>query len=348
MAAIDQIVQVQISQQTQAVPQAGFGIPLIIGTSNRIGSDYIRYYSSTAGMLTDGFLTSDPEYIYAQKAFSQALSPELVGIGKRTGGAMATDLQNIINQNNLWYGLVLTDNSDADILAAAAFIETVKKIMVVASSDAAIPTNSGVDLASQLKGFGYKRSALMYSATQASLGMDAAWVGGLLPTVPGSVTWKFKQLVGISPDTFTDTARTYCIGVPGVPGKNVNIYETVGGVNITEEGTMAGGQFIDQTIGIDWLESTLQTNVFSNLVNLPKVPYTDQGVSVIEAAVRAALLEGIKNDLIDGASPFTVTAPLVLDVPVNDRAERLLPDVKFSCRLAGALHFVQINGVVTV
>lgn len=348
MSAINQIVQVQISQQTQAVPQAGFGIPLIIGTSNRIGSDFIRYYSSTAGMLSDGFLTSDPEYIYASKAFSQALAPQLVGIGKRTGGSMATDLQNIINQSNLWYALVLTDNTDADILAAAAFIETVQKIMVVASGDAAIPTSATNDLATTLKNLGYKRTALMYSASQASLGMDAAWVGGMLPTTPGAATWKFKQLVGISPDTFTDSQRTILIGVPGAPGKNVNIYETVGGVNITEEGFMVGGQFIDVTIGIDWLVSTIQTNVFSSLVNLPKIPYTDQGVAVVEAQIRASLLEGITNGLIDGNTAFSVNAPLVLNVPFNDRAERLLPDVTFNCRLAGALHFIQIQGVVTV
>lgn len=439
MSAIDQIVDITITQQTQAVPQAGFGIPLIVGPTGFDNSDVIRYYSSASAMLDDGFTTSDLEYKYAVKAFSQDLSPELVGIGKRTtavkqvdtitptavntthyivtidavpydylsdsdatvseivaglialinadanvavvatgsttliltaknfgagftttvnanqalvhttaNNGIVNDLQAIINASNLWYGLAICSNQDYDILQAAAYIETLTKIFIGVSADAAIPTTATSDIATELKGLGYKRTALMYTAASEALGMEAAWLGGQLPQTPGASTWKFKQLIGIDPDTFTDTQRTILIGVPGVPGKNVNIYETVGGVNITEEGWMVGGQFIDITVGLDWLESTMQTNVFSLLVQSPKIPYTDLGAAVIQNAVLQTLKQGVSNGLIDGASPIEVTVPAVLDVPTNDRAERLLPNVTFSCRLAGAFHFIQINGTVTV
>lgn len=344
---LDAIVQVTITQQTQAVQQASFSIPLIIGTSNRF-VDLIRYYTGTAGMLSDGFLITDPEYIYASKAFSQAISPKQVGIGKYTNsGSLVTDIQAIQGVSDLWYGLSVTSNLAADIEAVAAYIETQLKVFVGASSDAAIITSSSVDVASVLKGLAYKRSALLYSA-QANKGPDAAWLGGQLPQVPGASTWKFKQLVGITPDIFTATQRNYAIGVPGTPGKNCNIYETVGGVGITEEGTMAGGQFIDLTVGIDWLTSTMKTNVFSLLVNALKIPYTDQGAAIIQNGVFQTLRQGVANGLIDGSSPITVTVPSVLSVSTTLRAERVLPNVNFSCRLAGALHFVQINGTVTV
>lgn len=439
-SSIEQIVRVVISQQTQAVPQAGFGIPLIMGSSNRF-SDLVRYYTSPSAMLVDGFTTSDPEYIRAVKAFSQALSPTQIGVGKYTApvsqvnritvnnvadntvytltiagtlfsinsGAGATqdsilaqlgvavnasltvpvtagavtshhldltadnpglgfsltnsanltqasvtpnhsiadDVAALQNVSDVWYGLSICSNVDSDILQVAAYIETQKKIFGASSSEAAILTSVTTDIASQLKSLGYKRTFLLYSA-EASGGPEAAWLGGQLPQTPGASTWKFKQLVGVDPDNLTETQILNVIGTPDIPAKNGNIYETVGGSPITEEGWMASGQFIDVTIGIDWLESTMQVNVFAPLVSLPKVPYTDQGVAVIENGIRQTLQTGVTNGLIDGQSPITVTAPLVLDIPQNTRAMRVLPDMKFSCRLAGAIHFVQIEGTVTV
>jgi hypothetical protein len=345
MSALDQIVSIQISQQTQAVPQQGFGIPLIVGTANRF-AEVVRYYTDVAGMLSDGFLVTDPEYIHASKAFSQALRPTQVGIGKYTALALTAGLNAILAASNIWYGLVLCSKVKADIEECAAWVETQKKIFIAASADAAVITSATDDVASDLKASSYGRTALIYSATAAQ-GPDAAWVGGELPKIPGSSTWKFKTLVGITPDTLTASARNYVIGTPGNPGKNANIYETVGGVPITEEGTMASGKFIDVVIGIDWLESTMQNNVFSQLVSVDKVPYTDQGVALIENRIRETLNQGVSNGLIDKSS-IVITMPKVLDQPQANRANRILGDCKWSCRLAGALHFVQIQGTVTV
>ena len=351
MGSLDQIVQVNITQQTQAVPQVGFGIPLICGDSNRFsGGDLIRYYSTAGAMLTDGFLTSDPEYIYAVKAFSQALSPEQVGIGYTPFADIAAELNDIMEQSNLWYGISLCTQDPAVILAAAAYVETQLKIYIADSAQSTIPTAGSGDVLSQLKALGYKRTALMYSKETdvAEEGPSAAWLGGQLPQTPGSSTWKFKQLVGITPSTLTETESNYVIGLPGTPQKNGNIYQVVGGVPITQEGWMVGGQFIDITVGLDWLESRMKENVYSLLVQAPKVPYTDQGISIIVNGVRQTLAQGVATGLIDGNSDITVTAPSVQDIPQADRANRILPDVKFSCRLAGAIHFVVIEGTVSV
>lgn len=346
MSALDQIVNVVISQQTTAVPQQGFGIPLIIGTSGRMGSDRIRYYSSTAGMLSDGFLVGDPEYIYAQKAFSQALTPTLVGIGAKSTDTFAQAVANIQQVSDLWYGVAICANDATNIKAVAAQVESMKKIFIACTADADVPTSSSTDVGSFLKTQAYKRTAYIYSP-EANEGKDAAWLGGQLPQTPGASTWKFKELVSTTVDTFTDSKRTILIGVPETPGKNANIYETVGGVPITEEGWMAGGQFIDITVGLDWLESTMKTNVYAVLVNAPKVPYTNQGAALIENAVRQTLLQGAANGLID-VNSIVVTAEDVLAVSSNDRANRFYPGITFSARLAGAFHYVKINGTVTV
>jgi hypothetical protein len=110
---------------------------------------------------------------------------------------------------------------------------------------------------------------------------------------------------------------------------------------------MVSGQFIDITVGIDWIKSRLQEQIFTQLVNNSKIPFTDQGIAVIENEMRSVFDQGVANGLI-AAGSYTITVPKALDVPFADRANRVLPNVSFTLRLAGALHFVQIKGIVTV
>lgn len=261
------------------------------------------------------------------------------------------DINGFLVINSSWYGMCLVDGTDNDILQAASLIESLKKIYLAISSTSAIATSATSDVGSVLKSKSYKRTALIYTNPSfVAEGKDAAWLGGQLPQVPGSNNWAFQTLFGATPDVLTPNQQAILIGDPvaGVAGKNVNIYQTVGGVNITQMGTMAGGQFIDITVGIDWLESTLQTNIYAALVQAKKIPYTDKGVSVLLSAVRAAIDQGIVNGLIDGASPISISAPPVLSVPQNQRALRIAPTISFSCRLAGAFNAVVVQGTVTV
>ena len=81
-ATLDSIVAVNISLAAAAVQQKGFGRGLILGGSNRFqGGVLWKIYSTPAAMITDGFLTSDPEYKAAVAYFSQQISPPDVMVG---------------------------------------------------------------------------------------------------------------------------------------------------------------------------------------------------------------------------------------------------------------------------
>lgn len=260
------------------------------------------------------------------------------------------DFNAIMTENNSWYGVILCSNDDQDILQLAAAIEPLKKVFACTSNDAAIATSSTTDLLSILKGKNYNRTFLVFSPASAAAGIEAAWMGGQLPQVPGSNNWAYKTLTGITADVLSDNQRTIVVGTPvaGIAGKNGNVYTTVGGQDITQMGQMVSGQFIDITIGADWLESTIQTNIYQALVNASKIPYTNAGTSVLISAVKAALDLGVKNGLIDGARPIIITAPNVEDVPFAQRANRIAPDISFSAFLAGAFNSVKVGGTVSV
>ena len=79
---LSDIVNVQITRDTQTVSEAGFGTLMILGTHKRF-NDRIRFYTSIQESPND-FESTDLEYIAAQETFSQALSPQQIAIGRRT------------------------------------------------------------------------------------------------------------------------------------------------------------------------------------------------------------------------------------------------------------------------
>lgn len=252
------------------------------------------------------------------------------------------DIQAVQAVNDDWYSLHLTSLSAAEIGAAAIYIETQIKLMVVSSADDEIPTSGSGDIGTTLKTAGFARTALMYHPKAMTQYAGAAWAGKNLPQDPGSITWKFKTLAAVDSVSLTPTE------VSNLEGKNVNHYTVVAGIAITQQGISSSAEFIDVTRGVDFIRARLQEFIFARLANAGKVPFTDRGVAIIEAEVRAVMELAIGNQILASDPAPVITVPLVADVPFTDRAARLLPDVDFTATLAGAIHSVEVNGVISV
>lgn len=245
--------------------------------------------------------------------------------------------------NDEWYTVHLTTLSKAVIKAAAGYIETQIKLMVTSSADdACYDPVSTTDVLYELDAAAYARTACMYHHDALEEFPGAGWAGLALPKDPGSLTWMFKTIAGV---TFTDLNSGE---QTAIKNKNGNCYVRISGVNMTQWGITSSGEYIDVIRGIDFLRARLQEYIFARLVNLDKVPYTDKGVGIVEAEIRAVLDLCINQGILAASPAPTVGVPLVENVSSTDRANRLLPDVTFEARLAGAIHAVEIDGVVSV
>ncbi len=432
--ALSDIVSVTITTQATAPTRVGFGTPLIMSFHTNF-PERARSYTSTAAMLLDNFLATDPAVLCAAALFSQSPRVDRVIAGReeltsvktinlvpvpvastdytvlvngltatftsdatptaaeislglkaaidalaenvtvtdnlgdldiaantvadwfslqivdrtlltRTDntldGGIATDLADVLNFNNDWYTVHLTNHSKAVINAAAVAVEQLIKLMITSSADDDIlDALSTTDIASTLQTANFARTALMYHPRPHQFA-GAAWAGIALPLDPGSLTWAFKTLAGVDTTVLTDTEQTT------VQNKDANVYIEIAGVSITQSGITAAAEFIDITRGVDWIRARLQENIFARLANLPKIPYTDRGVAVVEGEVRGVLQSAISRQILAADPEPVITVPLVADVAFADRAARLLPDVNFTATLAGAIHEVQISGVVSV
>jgi hypothetical protein len=266
-------------------------------------------------------------------------SPNMVLVHTTANHSIVDDIASLQQIDDSWYGVLVTSRNSDDIKQVAAYIETQKKLYIASSSESGITTTSTTDLASYLKGKNYERTALIRLGDP-STAPDAAWVGRMFPTTPGSSNWKFKTLIGITADNLTNTA------INNAQGKNANTYITIGGVDITTEGVVSSGEYIDVTVFIDWLVANIESAVYSVFVNNDKVPYTNKGIAQVENAIRGVLQQGQDNGGL--AAGWTVTVPDVADVSSQDKAARVLNNVRFDATLAGAINKVNIQGFVSV
>lgn len=147
MAASD-IVVVNVSLASGGAQAQGFGIPLILGaakTTTVFGSDLIRFYSGVDEMVTDGYATTDGEYIAAGKMFEQSPAPASVAIGRRANPPTKTVTITPTAANSTAYALNIQGNDvsvTSDGSATAAEICDALKTAIDALSLSGITTAS--------------------------------------------------------------------------------------------------------------------------------------------------------------------------------------------------------------
>lgn len=255
---------------------------------------------------------------------------------------LAADLAAIYAFDTDWYGLALDSSSNVEVLVAALFTETNKKLFVTNNSDFGCEdVASTTDVMYLLKAAAYARTGTLYSRSQLLSYSGPAWTAKQFVQAPGSDTWKFKTLASVTVDTISAAARS------AILGKNGNIYTATSSVNITEEGKTASGEWIDTTRFIDWLRALIQFLLFSAFVNNGKIPFTDAGTDLIASIIDGGLDQGVAaGGLAPGST--SVFVPKALAVPSADRAARKLTGVRFAGRLAGAIHELTIDGTITV
>lgn len=83
MAGLDDIINLTITIQSSTITQAGFGTPLVLDAHSRYTDVRVREYSTLAGMVTDGFATTDPAYQAVSQMFSQNPRPQKAKVGRR-------------------------------------------------------------------------------------------------------------------------------------------------------------------------------------------------------------------------------------------------------------------------
>lgn len=356
MANIDRIVRVNISLATASIAEVSFNDLLLFGpftapVATPTGKVFIITDADEL-ISTYGVLSTAPLYKAALVAFSQIPRPRQVYIGKDTGAADPTaDLTALYDENHDWYALCNTSHTETRVVQIAAFIESKEKLFVTVLSNvnnSTAPAGDTTSVGHLLQAGNYFRTAWWYDTNA----VDFPDVGIAIKSFskyPGQETWANQRLSGVPNINLSETLAN------NIFAKNGNTFEPFRNISITQNGKTAGGEWIDVIRFRDWLCEEIKIRVFQQLVD-HRIPYTDPGIAIIRSRVQQALDFGVTRggiappevDIEGNYIPsYTISVPLSSTISVNNKANRLLQDIAFTARLAGAIHIVEIQGTLT-
>jgi hypothetical protein len=255
--------------------------------------------------------------------------------------ALSDQLDAIVLEDGDFYGLLCTSRGNPVIAALAAWTEANERFYFYSTGQSAAKSGTTANIGKTLKDGSYVRSVGRWSNNWYDF-PEAGFAGKLLPYDPGSENWAFKTIGGDTVDSLTETE------VSNLQANNLNWYQTVAGRNITGKGVTAEGTYVDIVRLRDWAKARMQERVFGLLASQVKVPYTDVGVTMVEAEIRGVIQDGINNGAIATDPAPVVTAPLVASVSAQNKSDRHLPDVRFSFTLTGAINSVAVSGTVSI
>ncbi|MFU9135767.1 DUF3383 family protein [Erwinia tasmaniensis] len=376
---LSSIVNVDVIMSPGAATGRNFGSMLILGSSTVIPvSERLRLYSSAEDIGTDFGMVS-AEYQAASVYFAQSPKPQQLYIGRwaktlATGEAgEAETLPQAVNallQYTEWYGLAIAASgddavTDSDLLAVAAAIESSSQSRVFAiTTDNAetLDATSQSDLAAKLKVAGYGRTFVQYS-TSSQYAAISAFARAFTVNFSGSnttLTLKFKTEPGVGYEKLTSNQAA------ALTAKHANVYVLYANdTAILQQGVMANGDFFDERHGLDWLQNSVQTNLFNLLyTSTSKIPQTEAGITRLMTNVEASMAQAATNGLVAPGvwsggdigqlssgdtltKGYYVYAQPLASQAQADREARKAPLIQVACKLAGAVHYadVQINVV---
>jgi hypothetical protein len=347
MSGLSDIVSITISRETKVPSRQGFGYANFVSSSTTFtGGSRIRSYTSLAEVSADTDVDATA-VAFATSYFAQNPRPRKLYITECDLVTVPETFVEALQAAQLidddWYGVAIESRDSAIVAAVAAWVETQTKLFATASDAANILTATTTsNIAYTLKNAGYDRSLVIYHSDAATDWPEAALLGLQFAKTPGSSTYVYKTLAGISADSLTSAQKGYAHSY------NAFTYTTRAGINMTEGGKVASGEWVDVIVGIDDLTIDMETKVFGKLANAEKIPYTMQGVLVIVGAINESLTRSVNNSVLAADPAPFVTYPEIADISDADKGNRILPDVEFEAVLAGAIHKATISGRVVL
>lgn len=379
---LDKIVECNISIESPVEDGSSFGTIMIIGNGPlKAAKDFktVDKYASLPEVKEAGWNEDSTIYKAARAAFMQEPKTEFIYIAVRQKNEINDQGEDIVDKNEEeteiteegetsnvtksksepiplaessmeryaetvkrviampgWYGLALVEAEDSDYDEVAMLIESTSKIFAFSTNSKEIP----------LKRNDYLRTFGVYSEFEDEY-IHIALMAKCFSFSPGSEAWAYKTLTGITPSELTNRETTK------FNDENMNYYVACANRNISMNGKMIGGEWIDVIRFMDWLNNQMQIEIFELFVKNPKIPYLDSGIALIENIMRKVLQEGqevggiAETEYDENDNPvygYTVTVPKAASLSSAQRKKRKLPGCNFTARLAGAILVAELRG----
>ncbi len=323
------VVVIDIQKPT---PKLSFSKPAILGFSS--GEEYATFVDIDS--VREVYDEETEEYKAAKAMFLQGddAPVEIAIIQPKNVETLAGTLSRAFKKD--WYFLVSVKNDIQTIVEIADSIEMNNSRIFFTR------LNTLSDLAS-LKQKEYSRTVAFYHEDVSNY-PEAAWIGRAGSADAGSLTWKFKTLMGIMPMEIDNVETIHDLGA--------NTYLLKAGDRVTSEGKVVNGEYIDIIHSKDDVTFSIEYAVQKLLNKTKKISFDAGGIPLIESEVKIVLQRKCKQGMIakdtDGIGQYGTHFMDRNEVDPADRAERLYNGGEFWFELAGAIHGTKIKGLMKI
>ncbi len=230
----------------------------------------------------------------------------------------------------------------------AQYLSTQKRMYLYRSTDEQVLVDaSSTDDWSRLSALNLEFVGPFYTSGQRNVEQSstAAAVAIWSSYEPGTLTWVHHRVAGILGEPITEGQYPTLIRKRG----NWVNFDRVTNVTQTLGGLVSSGEFGDNIRLREAINDRIKTRVLALLLIVPKLPFTEQGLQTLAAAVSGSVAEFGSNDDRPGGvigSSIDVTVTDVEDISDADKLTRIVRGVRWSAKLAGAIHETVIEGTL--
>jgi hypothetical protein len=331
--ALDVKVTINLMEPTG---KSGTWYPLIyvIGSGDELKG--YKEYSTLSDVLEDYEAATDA-YKAANLIFMQDNAPTKIAILEGAADVV-NGLADYMTKS--WRQLIVLKDFDA---ALSTYIESTDKMYFTHFADKAALSAVNETIKQYDNTF-----AVVYNDTSTDPVKypEAGVVGATAGLKAGSFTYKNMVIKGVSALDISDSDLTDIHKAGGI-----TIVEKAGDI-VTSEGIVASCEYADVIDSKDYIIQNITYKTQKLFNNNAKIPYTNNGIAMLEAATLEALVDGYNNGMIadndDGSPAYTVSFVLRSQTTETDRANRDYPYGQFSFVLSGAIHTAEIVGEINV
>ena len=368
--SLDKICRVDISLSSPISNDANFDNILLLGPLPKAPTKEIATlgaYSSLEELTDLGVTTlgddADPVGVAARVAFSQSPRPHTVYVCFIDKVPSAEAPEVLVDQTisdaltdavgmNGWYCVCPVALSKDQVAEAIQWTETHNKLCGYVDPN---PEDPIVEPGVYMRSYAYYPKVTVDQPLE-EIPLENRYGGAAAMAVKamhwhaGEETWALKALAAVYPSSLSTTDMST------LDDNNYSYVITIASKNLTQGGRTSGGEWIDVIRFRDWLQNDMQVRVVNLLVVNPKIPYTDNGIALVENQMLASLADGQRHNGIcpteydefgDPIPGYQTIMPLAAQITSVQKASRVLTDCRFTARLAGAIHMVEIQGNLT-
>lgn len=280
-----------------------------VALQGQLAGTSVQYNSNLNAFIITSGTTGDTSAISVATDGAQNLATVLgltadAGAVESKGSAALSPsalMASITNLNQNWVSFTTMDEQEDSVIEGfaewASGTECEYLYVPYTTQEGDTNANAGTSLPKTLAENNYEGVALVYGGLDyallfLSIGACIDWDRN-----NGLVTYAFKSQSGLAASVVDDGTAADCVTL------NVNFYGRYATRNDeflqTYPGAMIGGQFgyVDAFIGNLWLRNALQVSIMNGLNSVGRVPYTEEGYTLI----RAWCTDPINRALVNGA-----------------------------------------------